>query len=111
MSAASIADIQVVCANAPFNRQGETHDTTNGVRIQTGTDGGNVDRAWLVGLGWVRDALTARLLRRDGHATYTLDADATLVVGEKRNAHWSYTGEQGYMPMLGFLFETPLCLV
>lgn len=68
-------------------------------------------QAGLVGLGQVRDTLTARLLRRDGHETYTLDADATLVVGEKRDAHWSYLGEQGYMPMLGFLFETPLCLV
>ena len=65
----------------------------------------------LVGLGQVRDALTARLLRRDGHTTYTLDADATLVVGEKRNAQWSYKGVRGYMPMLGFLWETPVCLV
>ena len=38
--------------------------------------------AGLVGLGQVRDALTARLLRRDGHETYTLDADATLVGGK-----------------------------
>ena len=68
-------------------------------------------QAGLVGLGQVRDALTARLLRRDGHETYTLDADATLVVGEKRAAHWSYKGVRGYMPLLGFLFETPLCLV
>jgi len=30
----------------------------------------------------VREALTARLLRRDGHTTYTLDADATLIEGE-----------------------------
>ena len=67
--------------------------------------------AGLAGPGQVRDALTARLLRRDGHETYTLDADATLVVGEKRDAQWSYKGVRGYMPMLGFLFETPLCLV
>lgn len=67
--------------------------------------------AGLVGLGQVRDALNARLLRRDGHTTYTLDADATLVVGEKRDAQWSYQGVRGYMPMLGFLFETPVCLV
>jgi len=65
----------------------------------------------LVGLGRVRDALTARLLRRDGHTTYTLDADATLIEGEKRDAHWSYQGVRGYMPLLGFLFETPICLV
>ena len=38
-------------------------------------------QAGLVGLGQVRDELTARLLRRDGHTTYTLDADATLVGG------------------------------
>ena len=63
------------------------------------------------GLGRVRDALNARLLRRDGHETYTLDADATLVGGEKRDAPWSDKGGRGYMPMLGFLFETPLCLV
>lgn len=68
-------------------------------------------QAGLVGLGQVRDALTARIVRRDGHATDTLDADATLVEGEKRNAHWSYQGVRGYMPLLGFLFETPVCLV
>ena len=68
-------------------------------------------QAGLIGLGQVRDALNARLLRRDGHTTYTLDADATLVAGEKRDAHWSYQGVRGYMPMLGFVFETPVCLV
>ena len=68
-------------------------------------------QAGLVGLGQVRDALTARLLRRDGHETYTLDADATLVGGEKRDAQWSYTGVRGYTPMLGFVWETPVGLV
>jgi hypothetical protein len=68
-------------------------------------------QAGLVGLGQVRDGLNARLLRRDGHETYTLDVDATLIEGEKRDAHWSYQGVRGYMPLLGFLFETPLCLV
>ena len=68
-------------------------------------------QAGLIGLGQVRDALTARLLRRNGHETYTLDVDATLIEGEKREAHWSYLGVKGYMPLLGFLFETPVCLV
>ena len=68
-------------------------------------------QAGLVGLGQVRDALTARLLRRDGHETDTLDADATLVVGEKRDAPWSDQGVRGYRPMLGFVWETPVCLV
>ena len=39
-------------------------------------------QAGLVGLGRGRDALTARLLRRDAHATYTLAADATFVGGK-----------------------------
>ena len=69
------------------------------------------EHAGLVGLGQVRDVLTARLLRRDGHEAYTLDVDATLIEGEKRDARWSYQGVRGYMPLLGFLFETPLCLV
>jgi hypothetical protein len=69
------------------------------------------EQAGLVGLGQVRDVLTARILRRDGHEAYTLDVDATLIEGEKREAHWSYLGVKGYMPLLGFLFETPVCLV
>ena len=68
-------------------------------------------QAGLVGLGQVRDVLKARLLRRDGQETDTLDAEATLVEAEKRAAHWRYQGVKGYMPLLGFLFETPVCLV
>jgi len=68
-------------------------------------------QAGLEGLGQVRDALTARILRRDGVTAYTLDVDATLVEAEKRDAQWSYQGVKGYMPLLGFLFETPVCLV
>ena len=64
-----------------------------------------------VGLGQVRDELNARILRRDGPATDTLDADATLVEGEKRDAQWSDKGVRSYRPMLGFVFETPLYLV
>jgi len=68
-------------------------------------------QAGLGGLGQVRDALTARLLRRDGVTAYTLDVDATLIEAEKREAQWSDQGVKGYMPLLGFLFETPICLV
>lgn len=64
----------------------------------------------LAGLGRVRDIINQRLLRRDGMQTYTLDADATFVAGEKRDAQWSYLKEQGYMPVLGFLFEPGICL-
>jgi hypothetical protein len=68
-------------------------------------------QAMLEGLGQVRDALTARLLRRDGVEAYTLAMDATLVEAEKRDAQWSYQKVKGSMPLLGFLFETPVCLV
>jgi hypothetical protein len=68
-------------------------------------------QAGLEGLGQVRDALTTRLLCRDGVTDYTLDVDATLIEAEKRDAQWSYKGLTGYMPLLGFLVETPVCLV
>jgi len=64
----------------------------------------------LAGLGLARDEINRRILRRDGIEAYTLDVDATFVAGEKRDAHWSYLKEKGYMPMLGFLFESGICL-
>lgn len=69
------------------------------------------DQAGLKGLGRVRDELNSRILRRDGTVDYTLDVDATQVLGEKREAHFTYQGEKGYMPMLGFLFESKVCLL
>jgi hypothetical protein len=64
----------------------------------------------LRGLDKVRDKITERILRRDGITEYTLDADATEIVGEKADALFTYNGNKGYMPMLGFLYETPVCL-
>lgn len=69
------------------------------------------DQAGLKGLGRVRDELNRRILRRDETVDYTLDVDATQVLGEKREAHFTYQGEKGYMPMLGFLFEAKVCLL
>jgi hypothetical protein len=68
-------------------------------------------RAGLLGLGTVRDILNHRLLRRDERTDYTLDMDAMQVEGEKHDAHFTYQGEKGYMPMLGYLFEPGICLV
>ena len=64
----------------------------------------------LSGLGQIRDLLNQRLLRHDGITDYTLDADAMQIEAEKQEAAWTYQGVRGYMPMLGFLFETPICL-
>jgi len=68
------------------------------------------DPGGLPGLGQVRDLLNQRILRRDGIREYTLDADAMQIEAEKQEAAFTYQGVKGYMPMLGFLFETPVCL-
>lgn len=65
----------------------------------------------LEGLGKVRDKISERVLRRDGIEEYTLDADATEITGEKADALFTYNGNKGYMPMLGFLYENPVCLL
>jgi len=67
-------------------------------------------QAGLRGLGHVRDITNHRILRRDKAESYTLDIDAMQVEGEKADAHFTYKGDKGYMPMLGFLFEPAICL-
>ena len=65
----------------------------------------------LEGLDRVRDKINERVLRRDGIEEYTLDADATEIMGEKADALFTYNGNKGYMPMLGFLYENAVCLL
>ena len=64
----------------------------------------------LKGLDRVRDKINGRILKRDGIKEYTLDADATEIIGEKDDALFTYNGNKGYMPVAGFLYETPVCL-
>lgn len=64
----------------------------------------------LKGLGIVRDILNHRIIKRDARDAYTLDADATGIYGEKAEALYTYTGDKGYMPMLGFLYELGICI-
>ena len=64
----------------------------------------------LEGLDRVRDKINERVLKKDGIKEYTLDADATEIIGEKSDALFTYNGNKGYMPMLGFLYENPVCL-
>lgn len=59
----------------------------------------------LEGLGHVRRRLLARMAKRIGTTTATLDCDASLFVSSGRNARMSYKGERGYMPMLAFWEE------
>ena len=64
----------------------------------------------LKGLDRVREKINHRLLGRDGISEYTLDADATEITGDKDEAFFTYNGNKGYMPMLGFLYESGLCI-
>ena len=64
----------------------------------------------LTGLDQVRWKVNERILRRDGVTEYTLDADATEIIGEKAEALLTYNGNRGYMPMVGYLYETPICI-
>jgi hypothetical protein len=64
----------------------------------------------LSGLGQLRDRINQRIMKRDGREDYTLDADATEIIGEKTDALFTYNGNKGYMPMLGFLYEAAICL-
>ena len=66
--------------------------------------------AGLKGLDRVRGKINERILRRDGIKQYTLDADAMEIIGEKDDALFTYNGNKGYMPVAGFLYETPVCL-
>lgn len=66
--------------------------------------------AGLEGLDRVRGKINERILRRDGMKEYTLDADATEIIGEKADALFTYNGNKGYMPVAGFLYETGVCL-
>ena len=62
----------------------------------------------LAGLQHVNRGVFRRLLRRDEAHDYTLDIDATQIVAEKREAHYTYKGEKGYMPMVGHIAELGL---
>jgi len=64
----------------------------------------------LKGLGVVRDVTNHRIIKRDARAEYTLDADATGIYGEKAEAFYTYKGDKGYMPVLGFLYELGICI-
>ncbi len=64
----------------------------------------------LNGLDGVRDKINARILKRDGLREYTLDPDATEILGEKADAFFTYKGDKGCMPMLGYLYEAGICI-
>lgn len=70
-----------------------------------GLGSGESETNGLAGMGRVNRRVFRRLLRQDDRASYTLDIDATQIVAEKREAHYTYKGEKGYMPMVGHIAE------
>ena len=71
---------------------------------------GDKGKNGLEGLDKVREAINHRIMKRDGIVQYTLDADATEIISEKYDARFTYKGNKGYMPNLGFLYENTICL-
>ncbi|MFH1258837.1 MAG: IS1380 family transposase, partial [Elusimicrobiota bacterium] len=75
-------------------------------------------RAWLAretvkkitGLKILNDNLNRRLLKKAKDTEFTLDIDATGIVGEKLLAAYTYEGDKGYMPILGFVPELDICI-
>lgn len=61
--------------------------------------------AGLEGLGRINRRIVATRIRQTGITAHTLDGDASQIVAEKEAAHFTYKGEQGYMPMIGHLAE------
>ena len=71
---------------------------------------GEKGRKGLEGLDKVREEINNRIMKRDGIKEYTLDVDATEIIAEKESASFTYKGNKGYMPNLGFLYENNICL-
>jgi hypothetical protein len=64
----------------------------------------------LRGLDRLNRRLVAVRLRQTGITDHTLDGDASQIVAEKDAAHFTYKGEQGYMPMIGHLAEAGIVI-
>jgi hypothetical protein len=59
----------------------------------------------LAGLGRINQRIVATRIQQREITAHTLDGDASQIVAEKEAAHFTYKGEQGYMPMIGHLAE------
>jgi hypothetical protein len=64
----------------------------------------------LLGLGRVSRHVVTETMRRDGREGYTLDVDSSIIEAEKEEAQFTYKGERGYQPQMGFVFELGLIL-
>lgn len=58
----------------------------------------------------VNEVLTNRILKKTEQEEFTLDIDATEIEAEKKNALYTYQGNKGYMPILGFIPDIDWCM-
>lgn len=66
--------------------------------------------AGYAGLDGINQHVVARCICQCGVTQHTFDGDVTQIVAEKRDAAFTYKGEQGYMPMVGHLAEAGVIL-
>ncbi len=64
----------------------------------------------LKGLSRCNQVLIKRGLKKTGLKEFTLDIDATQIVGWKFEAEFTYKGEKGYMPIVGHIAETGMVI-
>jgi len=57
----------------------------------------------------INDTIVGRIIKRTKEEYLTLDIDATEIEAEKNDAQYTYNGNKGYMPILGFIPEIDLC--
>ena len=69
-----------------------------------------VDGRGLTGLDRANHHVVREVMMRDKGKGYTLDGDATIIEAEKEEAKFTYKGEKGYQPQMGFIFELGLIL-
>ena len=64
----------------------------------------------LAGLSRINRRIVAMRIRQTGITAHTLDGDASQIIAEKKAAHFTCKGEQGYMPMIGHLAEAGVAI-
>lgn len=64
----------------------------------------------LMGLKRIHKNFSRRILKRAKEEEFTLDIDATEIEANKWEAEYTYKGQKGYMPIMGFLVELDWCI-
>ena len=69
------------------------------------------DKASFSGLGEAQKGIKHPIIKSTNLKEFTLDLDAVEIIADKKEAEWTYKNNKGYMPMLAFLKEVPVCIV